>query len=157
MLEELCELPVMSTASLNAEQLSQVKGVTPPLTSHQVEASLSHEFNRHIVATDWSEYTDLRSSWQQAARLLHRTLASMPEMEDASEWLKEEATLLEREIQTGDYGRWVNLLDNRELTEEQRQAAGPAARLLARNPHLHPTIKQQVMDKILSILTTTIK
>lgn len=79
LLEELVETPVLRKNDLDHDTAAQLKNYGPPALMAQVEASLSAEFGRHLVRTDWSTYEDplMQSEHEQAARLIGYTLATM--------------------------------------------------------------------------------
>lgn len=171
LLEELFETPVLRTGEMNAEGLAQVKGYVPPVLSSQIEASLCHEFDRSILETDWTRWEDPLTSYEQAARLIHHTLAIYSNQREGkmkpdewaavadanAEWIRSECDALLAEIQSGDYSRWTQLLDNVKLTPAQREAVQPAAEILGQNPWLHPRTKGEVLQEICRIVTSTIK
>lgn len=178
LLEELVEAPVLRTEELSAEQQAELKGFTPPLLLSQVEASLTHEFGQPILETDWSQYEDPTTSYEQAARLLHHTLAiysnvARQEGESGNEWVKKladsnnewvrkECELLMEEIQSGDYSRW-ELVDElagpaiSSLTAKQQQVVRPAIAIISKNAWLHPRSKTQVVDELCRVVSNTVK
>lgn len=177
LLEELFEVPVLRTGEMRAESLAEVKGFVPPVLPDQIETCLSTEFDRPILETDWRKFEDVTDSYEQAARLLHYTLAiysnvgksaiQRPEEIKAlasnnQEWIKSECQLMFKEIQAGDYSRWEaaeNLLGDihGKLSESQRKAGMPALAIIAKNGWLHPKTKNQVVSEICRVVLATVK
>lgn len=177
LLEELLEVPVLRTGEMRAESLAEVKGFVPPVLPDQIETCLSAEFDRSILETDWNRYEDVTNSHEQAARLLHYTLAiysnvgksavQKPEEIKAlasgnQEWIKTECQLMLKEIQDGDYSRWEaaeKLLGEMhgKLSEAQRKAVMPALAIIAKNAWLHPKTKAQVLAEICRVVSATVK
>jgi len=171
-LEELFEAPVLRTKEMRAESIAELKGFIPPVLPSQIETSLTAEFSQPILQTDWTAFRDPLDSWEQAARLLHQTLAiysnvmgkrdwkEAAKMNEA--WIKEECEKLEQEIREGDYSRWesIDSIIGAELLAKlslaQLEAVRPAALLLGRNPHLHPKVKHEIMQEICDVVTSTI-
>jgi hypothetical protein len=176
-LEEFIEPPVLRTDEMRAEEAAELKGYVPPLLMSQVEASLTSEFKQPILSTDWSRFEDPTSSHEQAARLLHYTLAiygnvgrsgnqssqdiaKQAELNDS--WVREECEKLLAEIKTGDYSRWEKVEElageaYSQLTTKQQQAVRPAIALLGNNAWLHPRVKKQVIEEICRIVSATLK
>ncbi|PJF17785.1 hypothetical protein PSACC_02397 [Paramicrosporidium saccamoebae] len=176
LLEELFEPVVMG--SMDHDTATLMKNYVPPTLRHQLEASLSNEFERHIVRTDWDEYRDpvVEAQYEQAARLLHYTLATTrraaakyPQYAPPSDigveserWLKVECDLLLKELRSGDTTRWENakkLVGPKwnKLSEAQQSALEKPVMLLGKNPYLHPLIKRRVLDEITLVIKNTIK
>ncbi len=173
-LEELFEAPVLMSKEMRAEDLAEVKGFVPPVLKSQIEASLRKEFNRPILATDWNRYEDPLTSHEQAARLIHHTLAiysnvgrTVPMSPEAvadlanmnEEWIREECKLLLNEIETGSYERWesVESFISVELTDAQMDAVKPAIAIIGKNAWIHPRTKREVIQGIINVVTSTIQ
>lgn len=180
LLEELFELPVLRQGELDHDTSVALKNYTPPTLLHQIEASLSNEFKRHITKTNWSDYKDPIEEFQyeQAARLLHYTLASVrracakyptapsPPPKNISsnniKWLRQECDLLLVEIRTGKTDRWE---DARKLIgpkwrtfgEERQNALLPAILLVSNNPYMHPFTKRRILEEITNVIIKTVK
>lgn len=172
-LEELFEVPVLRTKDMRAESISEVKGFVPPVLTSQIEASLLEEFKQPILETDWNQYENPLDSWEQAARLIHYTLAIYSNVGGENRdlaatcaqnqaWIRQECSKLYEEIKTGDYTRWesldsmIGVETKSKLTSAQLDAVRPAVALLGRNPHLHPKVKQEVIREICSVIMATI-
>lgn len=172
LLEELFEAPVLRTKEMRAESIAELKGFIPPVLPSQIETSLTAEFGHPILQTDWTAFKDPLDSWEQAARLLHRTLAiysnvlTKRDWKEAAQineaWIREECEKLTKEIREGDYSRWESI-DSivgaellAKLSPAQLEAVRPAALLLGRNPHLHPKLKHEIMQEICDVVASTI-
>lgn len=171
-LEEIFEAPVLRTGDMRAETLAEVRGFVPPVLRSQIEASLTSEFGQPILETPWEKYRDPATSWEQAARLVHFTMAvysnvvkdrKVLEMAAANtEWVEAECQRLYDEIRTGDYSRWESadsLLGEQwaaKLSPAQLLAVKPSLQIISRNASLHPKIKQEVMHEICKIVHSTV-
>ena len=174
-LEELLEAPILKNKELNHDTASFLKNYVPPLLLNQIEASLSHEFGRHIRKTDWSEYADpfVEAEHEQAARLIGYTMATMKNAcasigtqhpietvarkNDA--WVKMECDRLLEELCTGNTDRWESpskLTGKTKLGETQQKALTPSIVLVANNPYLHPAVKRRILASIKDIIVKTI-
>ena len=176
LLEELLEPPVLKTHGMDQDAVVSLKDYVPPVLLSQMEASLSAEFRRHIVKTDWRRYEDPMeySEYEQAARMLELTISTIKGTcskfqghppanygTDNEEWLRRECDRMLQEIRTGDTSRWdqVEVMVGKQwdfLSPLQREAVQPAAILLANNPHLHPSVKTRVLREIISVISKTI-
>lgn len=176
LLEELFEPPVLKTRGMDQDALATLNNYVPPVLFRHLEASLSAEFRRHIVKTDWSCYEDpvKHSEYEQAARMLQLTLTTIkgtcskhagtpPEDYGVwnETWLRRECDRMLQEIRTGDTSRWdqVALMVGKRwdgLSPAQKEAVQPAATTLANNPHLHPSVKSRVLGEIVNVITKTI-
>lgn len=181
--EELLEPVVILAKQMRADQQSDLKGFHPiPLLHRHLTGSLEAELGRpphgrRTVATDWTAYQeedDAADSWEQAARLIHLTLASVPrgkapmrspETERKSRfpptgygkaenvWVREESERLWKEISQGDYkSRWMRTNSN---SLNDADALNDAGALLSANPQLHPFIKDWIMEQIAIIVNAT--
>lgn len=163
---------------MTAEQVSELKGYVPPVLKQQIETALTAEFGRPIMATDWSQYKDPTTSYEQAARLIHQTLAiysnigrtrkwSLREkpleraaLNDA--WVKEECQKMLKEIQEGNADRWESLESLigpewiAKLSEKQLEAVRMAVAVIGKNPALHPKTKSEVVCEICKVVYNTI-
>ena len=178
-LEELFEATVLKTDEMSAEQISELKGYVPPVLKHQIEAALTAEFGRPIMATDWSQYKDPTTSYEQAARLIHQTLAiysnigrtrkwSLREkhMERAAlneAWIKEECEKMLKEIKEGNADRWECLESligpewTAKLSAKQMEAVRMAVAVIGKNPALHPKTKAEVVAEICKVVHNTME
>lgn len=174
-LEELFEPPVLKTSEMEADALNATKGYVPPVLLSHIEASLTSEFDRPILETQWEKYEDPTKSEEQAARLIHHTMAvysgvarmATPELAKLAKlneaWIREECDALLEEIRTGDYARWANadaLLGpewSGKLTPTQLQSVKTALVILGKNANMHPKVKQQVADEICKVVSATIQ
>lgn len=182
LLEELTEPLVLrqDLSNAGAGANASLKNYIPPTTTRQIEASLSHEFDRHIVKTDWSTYSDpvVDAECEQAARLLQYTLAAMHDATakantdatlppedvgwDADTWIRAECEVLLAEIESGSTERWEDaerLVGEQwpSMSAEQQKALRPAVLLVGKNPHFHPRVKTAILQEIRSVITATIK
>jgi len=170
--EELVEPVVLKAGSLNAELLNTVKDYVPPMLSAHLESSLSDEFGRRIVRTDWSHFQDplIEAQKEQAARLLEMTLSSLqlalktiPSKDLSklrSEWVERECQRLWNEIQTGETARWEDpallIRGWDKLSDACKNHVLPAISILAKNPNLHPRAKRLVLREIVTVINATI-
>lgn len=177
--EELLEVPVLDTATVDHDTHANLKGFIPPVLYHQLEASLSTKFNEHIVKTDWTLYYDplQAAEEEQAARLLQFTLMSLREMSPgplvSSEqriafrtkldlWLRNESQILSEEMRSGDTTRWrepEQLIGEKawkEWSEARKGAIKSALNQVVSNPQLHPRVKQKILAGIVEIIEKTI-
>lgn len=174
-LEEFLEAPILKNKELTHDTMSLLKNYVPPLLLSQVEASLSHEFGRHVRKTDWKEYADpfVEAEHEQAARLIEYTMATMKNAcasigtrhlietvaRNNDTWVKAECDRLLEELCTGNTDRWESpskLIGKNQLGEEQQKALAPSIMLVANNPYLHPAVKRRILASIKDILVKTI-
>jgi hypothetical protein len=179
-LEELMQMPILKTEGLRAEVLAELRDFKVPVSRNQVERSLAYEFGGRILATatDWSQFEDPLSGYEEAARCIKTTLAALsnraskpdkmgkyslinPSIQDIFKqgeenemWIREECEVMLRELQTGDYSRWMDYdkLVDAELTEEQKAMMMPAVEELGANPTIHPKIKREILSHICAVV-----
>jgi len=177
LLEEILEPPVLRISEMRAETVAEVKGFVPPVLPSQIEASLCTEFGHTILESNWDRYEDPTTSYEQAARLIHHTLAIYSNVGKAErqsgtevqqiakmnqEWVRKECELLVEEIKTVNYDRWelAELLAGEQfakMTAAQKAAVRPAIAIISKNAWLHPRTKGEVVQDICRIVTSTIK
>lgn len=76
------------------------------------------------------------------------------------EWIEKESKIMQMEIETGDFSRWTEdaiLKEIPSITKKQEDLLRPAAKLLSKEPLLHPRIRNDIMKVIAQVVQTTIK
>lgn len=161
-LEELFMPPIFDSAkydSLPTDLKNKLLEFVPPVQPEQIEESLTAEFDQPIMATNFKDFVSTSASHSTANRMirevvLHEHLVSKYKKEPISlgsvkSFVKEECDAMLNEINTGDYSRHENFkLPSSYKKEHSKDAMETAAHVLRMNPHLHPIIKNTILQTI---------
>lgn len=158
-IEELIKEPVLKQQVQVTQSYSEraaMSSFSVPLRANQIENAFFSEFRQIVMRTDWRRYRPLSTCTNTAGRLasewlLHEKITKneVP----STEALQSECLVLNMELETGNYERYLKVPDAGGIPAESLNGWNYAVSCVLANPNFHAAFRFDQLDQVRKALT----